>query len=348
MLENCDNVHVLNNILLDCTVSAFDRKTYYSHFGCGSLITNTATTSLLSIRDGLNIGTDDAYLLHLIPSGLIGALQQKLFPISECSKSLKLDFKLESNTLATIGGGTFSLSSCRIKLCLIELSDMLTDAVRRIYDGIYIIPYDSWAQYSYSISENSSGGTINISCGLKYLKGIVACFRANDLLVAGQRSLSTRTKMGLIEYRWSINGKAYPSDSPVYLVTDNELVGAGTGPADDARGFMQVMKLFNNVPSTHATCSFSLREFNSSGLVVRAGTGNADVDALGMGAFLAAVNLELPNVEEEYRTTTDSTSNNVRFIYRLNTNIGQNIYCDFYLWYSGEAVIENGVVTANF
>lgn len=345
LLEQCDNVNCLNNILLDCTVNPVDRRCYYSFFGGNPSFSNVATTYFSTIRDGLTItfgAANYVRLLQIIPSGVIGAFQEKLFPLSECKKSLKLDFKLEDNALALFSAGapTYTLEECRMKICLIELNDILTDAVRRIYDGIYVIPYNSWTQYPYTLQDGASAGVINISCGLKYLKGIVGSFRCNDFFAATERTLSARAKMHLTEYRWNINGKTYPSDSPVYLEDDTELVAAGTGGADDARGFIQVMKLFNNLPSTHATCSFSLREFNSTCL---------DDASLGVGAFLVAVNLELPNGEDDYRTTIDSTSNKITFKYKLETPInGTAIYCDFYLWYSGEAVIENGIVTANF
>lgn len=356
LLESCDNVNVLNNILLDCTVNPLDRVNYYSFMGAkpsfGTIAAASDVTNFSTFRDGLTLAAAaSAYLIQIIPSGLIGAFQTKLFPISECKKNLKLDFKLESNALAlqqVVDGAVYTLSNCRMKLCLIELNDMLTDAVRRIYDSIYIIPYDSWTQYPFTITVGGTGGTINISTSLKNLKGIVACFRHGTIVSASTgKSLSTRSKIRMIEYRWSVNGKSYPSDTSVYLSDEAELVGAGTGGADDARGFIQVMKLFNNVPSTHATCSFSLREFNSRAIIARVGDGAAE--NTGRGAFLAAVNLELPNAEDEYRTTTDSTSNNIRFIYKLETQItANNVYVDFYLWYGGEAVIENGVVTANF
>ena len=214
----------------------------------------------------------------------------------------------------------------------------MTNAIKTIYDGVYTIPFSSWAYHPSSLPNGNKGELLEISCGKKYLKALIGSFRANDFLALANRSLSGRGKLTMTNYYWLINGKPFPPNH-VDMLTDAELAAAGTGPPDDARGFMQVMKVFNNMPSTHATCSFSMKEFNSSGLV-----GSPTL----AGAFVVGCNLKLPNGEEEYRTTTNAARNNVRFKFTLETGLAQTVFCDFYMWYSGEVLVDkNRTCTVN-
>ena len=81
-------------------------------------------------------------------------------------------------------------------------------------------------------------------------------------------------------------------------------------PGEDSRGFMQVQKIWNNVPGFNSTCSYGCNEFNSTGMVVRAG--NLAVDVAGRGAFFAGLNLEsLTSETDLFRTTTAVAGYNV-------------------------------------
>ncbi len=367
-LEEIDNCHILNNILLDCTVNAYDRKQYFSFlgggnaYGCTGAQENWQQFSINNnnIRDGYIIEDgDDGYFCQLIPSGLVGAFADKMVVLSEIKEGLKLELKLETNALALVSaGGSYLLSECRLKMSIIELNDLLTESVRRIYDGIFIIPFTSWANETKNIITGNTGSTIEISTGLKYVKGIIACFRSDDIVSgANERSLSTRAKFHMIEYSWSVNGRKYPATNVIELVDDSELcnngrfgwhvvagppaVNTGLGDADifDSRSFFNVMKCFNNFASTHATCSFSMNEFLSTGMLGR--EGDDEVNISGKGAFLCAVSLELPNSEDEFRTTTNCQNNKISFKYKLASGLTQNIYCDFYIQHSADLLIED-------
>ena len=153
----------------------------------------------------------------------------------------------------------------------------------------------------------TGNGVINILLNNKYVKAIIIVFRSNTIATsATDRSLSTRAKANLIQYYFSINGHILPQ-TLVYLSPDTELLNGGlfflaagppntTQPGGDSRGFMQVQKIWNNVPGFNSTCSYGCNEFNSTGMALKssldAANPNLATDIAGWGAFFMGVNLE--------------------------------------------------------
>ena len=87
----------------------------------------------------------------------------------------------------------------------------------------------------------------------------------------------------MTQYYFSINGHILPQ-TPIYMTTDNEILNNGlflnaagnttagvvtentTQTGGDSRGFMQVQKIWNNIPGFNSTCSYGCNEFNSTGM----------------------------------------------------------------------------------
>ena len=127
---------------------------------------------------------------------------------------------------------------------------------------------------------------------------------------------------------------------------NNGLFTDGTQQGGDSRGFMQVQKIWNNVPGFNSTCSYGYNEFNSSGMVVRAG--DLAVDVAGRGAFFAGLNLEsLTSETDLFRTTTAVAGYNVQFRFWLGTALPVNLVASIFLWVEGDLVIENGVANVD-
>ena len=154
-LEYILEQNVLTNILMD-QCDPYLRKTYYSFFGNGNAFGVTAltagwqTTALTNatIRDGYQFAAGEArYFICLLPSGIWGCWQKNLLPLSEIPLGLQLDLKTESNDVAlrhVVNGATFAIAENRLKMSVIELNDMLSDSVRKIYDNLYIIPFETY------------------------------------------------------------------------------------------------------------------------------------------------------------------------------------------------------------
>ena len=159
---------------------------------------------------------------------------------------------------------------------------------------------------------------------------------------------------------------------PVYLTTDAELLNGGqfllvagntTGgvvtantvqTGGDSRGFMQVQKIWNNIPGFNSTCSYGCNEFNSTGMALRssvdAANPNLATDIAGRGAFFMGVNLEsLTSETDLFRTTTAVAGYNVQFRYWFQSGyvFNQNVVVSIFLWVEGDLVIENGVANVD-
>ena len=272
---------------------------------------------------------------------------------------LQLDFFTDTyqSALVATGASTYSLYDIRLKMSIIEMNEILGDSVRRIYDNLYIIPFETYIDWQYTLPVDTTSGVINIPVNNKYVKAIIIVFRSNTIATSTtDRSLSTRAKAGLIQYYFSINGHILPQ-TPIYLTADNELLNNGlfllvagapntAQPGGDSRGFMQVQKIWNNVPGFNSTCSYGCNEFNSSGMVVREGTDALEI--AGKGAFFVGLNLEsLTSETDLFRTTTAVSGYNVQFRYWFNTRLPDSLLASIFLWVEGDIVIENGVANVD-
>ena len=236
-LEYFTEQNVLMNILMD-QCDPYLRKTYYSFFGNGSAfgVTNvtagwqiTALTNA-TIREGYTFAANETrYLICLLPSGIWGCWQKNLLPLSEITNGgLMINLRTDTNVnaLISVGAAAMNLSNNRLKMSVIEFNDFLTDNVRKIYDNLYIIPYESYFSYQSSIAAGVTSGVLNIPVNYKYVKEIIICFRSQALAIQAQRTLTTRAKANLVEYSFVVNGQLLPA-SPVYLDEDTELCNNG-------------------------------------------------------------------------------------------------------------------------
>ena len=143
--------------------------------------------------------------------------------------------------------------------------------------------------------------------------------------------------------------------SPVYLDADTELCNNGlftdgTVKGGDARGFMQVQKIWNNIPGFNSTCSYGINEFSSRGLAIRLLAGTA-VGVAGKGAFFMGINLEsLTSETNLFRTTTQASGGVVQFKYRFAAAlpVAGALNVSAFIWYEGDIIIENGVVQVDY
>ena len=242
-------------------------------------------------------------------------------------------------------------------MSIIELNEMLGNSVRRIYDNLYIVPFETYIDWQGNIAVDTTSGIVNIPVNNKYVKAIIVAFRSNTIAnSATDSSLSTRAKAGLIQYYFSINGQVLPQ-TPVYLTNDEELLNDGlfldvagtpntSQPGGDSRGFMQVQKIWNNVPGFNSTCSYGCNQFNSSGMVSR--EGDTALDIAGKGAFFMGVNLEsLTSETDLFRTTTAVAGYNVQFRYWFNQKLPDSLMVSIFLWIEADLVIENGVANVD-
>ena len=377
-LEYILEQNILMNILMD-QCDPYLRKTYYSFFGGGNAfgVQNDMVTAYVTatdpvglcncnIRDGyiFNCGytagppvvrtTESRYFLFLLPSGIWGCWQKNLLPLSEIPLGLLLDFLTDSNSNSLVSTNTnlaYSLYDIRFKMSIIELNEILSDSVRRIYDNLYIIPFETYVDWQATITTGTTSGIINIPINNKYVKAIIVAFRSNTIAnSATDRTLSTRAKAGLTQYYFSVNGQVLPQ-TPVYLTTDLELTNnglfyPGTSTGGDSRGFIQVQKIWNNVPGFNSTCSYACNEFNSTGMASRGGT--TAIAIAGKGAFFMGLNLEsLTSEMDLFRTTTAVSGYNVQFRYYFNAALTQNVVVSIFLWIEGDLVIENGVANVD-
>lgn len=357
-LEYFSEQNVLMNILMDqCSPEA--RGTYYSFFGnrshFGELAVVAAQTYSLpaaTIREGYLFAIAEARrLLCLLPSGIWGCWQKNLLPLSEIPSGLQINLRTETNARAFVGaaGTIMNLTDNRLRMSIIELNDFLSSSVRKIYDNLYIVPFETYFSYQSSIAVGQTSGVLNIPVNYKYVKAIIVCFRAQALDIEGQRSLSSRAKANLGEYSFVVNGQMLPA-SPVYIDADGELTNLGVLNAGnaDARGFMQVQKIWNNIPAFNSTCSYGLNEFSSRCLLINGGTADANVS--GKGAFFMGLNLEsLTSEGNLFRTTTQASGGIVQFKYRFNVQVPAlgALNVSAFLWVEGDLVIENGVANVD-
>ena len=88
---------------------------------------------------------------------------------------------------------------------IIELNEMLGNSVRRIYDNLYIVPFETYIDWQATIATGATNGVINIPVNNKYVKAIIVVFRGATMSAsATNRSLSTRAKATLNQYYFSI------------------------------------------------------------------------------------------------------------------------------------------------
>ena len=124
------------------------------------------------------------------------------------------------------------------------------------------------------------------------------------------------------------------------------MVGAVKG--GDARGFMQVQKIWNNIPGFNSTCSYGINKFSSRGLAIRLLAGTA-VGVAGKGAFFMGINLEsLTSETNLFRTTTQASGGVVQFNYRFGGALAGALNVSSFVWCEGDIIIENGVVQVDY
>lgn len=283
------------------------------------------------------------YYSQVIPGSVIGAMQQKLFPVSECNQGYELAFYLDTYANAFSGAPTaFTMNKNRLHLCVIEFNEALSTLMRNTFQNIFNIPTVGIQNYTTQFTNTADGTqfTWQVPVALSNAQGIIFTFRPATNFVAGAWTLSQRAKLGCSQYQLQIGNRVLPSNR--FVTLDNKAVSGGA----DAEGFMETCKYFNNTIANNACVgSVNYKSFNRN-----ISDAAEDLTTTSYpGHFAIGFNLQglFDSQDNEFRSCTQLESNttflNVTFTKGLTAD--ETIYVDAYVQYEMDLIIADGNLT---
>ena len=280
-----------------------------------------------------------AYYAQVIPGSVIGALQTRLFPLSELNNGYSLTFNLETFTNAFIGDQTaYTLKSNRLHMCVIEFNEALSGLMRSAFQNVFTIPTSGITNVTTQFTNTQQYGatlTWQVPIALTNAKGIIFCFRGADQFAAGYATLSQRAKLGCSNYQLQVGSRTLPANRWV------ELNNYATNQGADAEGFMETCKYFNNTISnnSYGGC-VNYQSFNNN--LVSAATATKYLPA----HFCIGYNLDgILEQTDEYRSCTQLESNTTFLTAKFTTGTDQAVYVDCFVLYEMDLVIVEGGLT---
>ena len=282
--------------------------------------------------------TGTGFYAQLIPGSVIGALQTRLFPLSEVNNGYSLTFNLESVANAFIGDQTaFTLSKNRLHLCVIEFNEALSSLMRSAFQNVFTIPTSGITNVSTQFTGVTSV-TWQVPISLTNAKSIYFVFRHAAQFAAGYATQSQRVKIKASKYQLQIGSRTLPANRWV------EMDGSGVNNGDglcDVESFMETSKAFGNTISNNAmTGTVSYKTYNTNIDSAAAATKYTP------GHFCIAYNLDgIIEQTDEYRACSQLESNNTFLTVTFYASTATAVYIDCYVLYEMDLVIVDGALT---
>lgn len=277
------------------------------------------------------------YYAQIIPGSVIGALQNRLFPLSELAQGYELTFYLETLNNAMIGDQTtIKMDKNRLHLCVIEYNETLSNLLRASFENIFVIPTTYLEYYSTQISTAAAqtNYTWAVPCNILNAKGIIFSFRRSASLVKGYQSLGLRCRLGISSHQLMIGNRMLPSNRFITMP------GATSTP--DNEGFLESMLFFNNTISANGSVGnvdyASFNNYVSAAQAILPDT---------KGTFVMAYNLEglFDAQDSEYRSGVNLESNTTSITFTTTAADSGTATLDCWILGEMDLVVAQGVLT---
>ena len=349
LISTIQQYNVLYNYILDIQMNQASRIGLSAAYGFDPT----------TLRKGNSIGTSGQQTCCIPLLGPMGLGSLKYIPIGLLCDDVRLELTFEQTQLGMVYSSSttpvaWSIISCELELCIIELSDEAESYVRSVTPPehpIYIHIQD-WRHYASTVPSGSSGSySTLVPARFASIKSLVACPRnaastSGSTTVYTSYSVSSRINPNISTYWWRVGSSIMPSK---YVVLENSNTTGGYGEA-----FEEVIKAWHSVGSYYISTQIPITYYNVADQGTLTNTPLQALNASGsttyQNAFVIAQELEsFANKDSLLMSGLNTLSSQVFFECTINTAVGSNSYVlNFFANFDSILVLENGLLSTRF